>query len=233
MRLSDHHADIDGYVAGDLDPEAARLVEEHLARCHPCNEEVRSLREVQRLLATVPVEAVLEGPPEDADLLLQRTLRRVRAEESGASGRRTRWAAAVVGTVAAAALCIGVVVGWSMADSRADAPGAASVGTDGPGTRFASATDPSTGARISVRVVPAAGWVRVNAAVGGIPAGQTCHLIVVGRDGDREMAGGWRVSRMAAAQGTTLSGAAPMDPAAVSKVIVESTSGRQLVSTSV
>jgi hypothetical protein len=239
MRLSGNHADIDGYLVGDLDPQAARIVEEHLARCPSCSEEVRSLREVQRLLATVPVEAVLEGPPEGADLLLQRTLRQVRSEGAGpppASSRRTRWAVALVGAVAAASLCIGVVVGWSVADERQGAPGmpgVTSAGTDRPGMRFASATDPTTGARISVRLVPAVGWVRLDAAVSGIPAGQACHLIVVGRDGHREMAGGWMVSPKAAAQGVTVNGAALMDPATVSKVVVESTSGRQFVSTSV
>lgn len=43
-------------------------------------------------------------------------------------------------------------------------------------------------------VVPAVGWVRVNAAVTGIPAGQQCRLIVLGRDGSRQLAGSWLVS---------------------------------------
>jgi len=127
MRLSDNHADIDGYVIGELDPEKVRVVEEHLARCPGCREEVRSLREVQRLLASVPMEAMLDGPPDDADLLLQRTLREVRSEESGTTGRRTKWAAAAV--VAVAVLCVGVLVGWTTADSQqvaSAAPGAPS-----------------------------------------------------------------------------------------------------------
>jgi anti-sigma-K factor RskA len=236
MRLSDDHADIDGYVIGELDPEKVRVVEEHLARCPGCREEVRSLREVQRLLASVPLEAVLDGPPEDADLLLQRTLREVRSEESGTTGRRTRWAAAAAAVVVAAALCVGVLVGWTMADPPqvvSAAPGATSPAPMRPGTRFVTAQDPGTGARLTVRLVPAAGWVRLNAAVSGIPAGQACHLVVIGRNGDRETAGGWLVSARAATRGVTLDGAALMDPAKVAMVVVETTNGSPLVSADV
>ncbi|GAA3080830.1 zf-HC2 domain-containing protein [Pseudonocardia yunnanensis] len=236
MRLSDNHADIDGYVIGELDPEKARVVEEHLARCPGCREEVRSLREVQRLLASVPMEAVLDGPPDDADLLLQRTLREVRSEESGTTSRRTKWASAAAAVVAAAALCIGVLVGWNTADSpqmASAAPGAPSPAPMRPGTRFITAQDPGTGARLTVRLVPAPGWVRLNAAVSGIPAGQACHLVVIGRNGDRETAGGWLVSARAATMGVTLDGAALMDPAKVSMVVVESTNGSPLVSADV
>jgi anti-sigma-K factor RskA len=236
MRLSDNHADIDGYVIGELDPEKARAVEEHLARCLGCREEVRSLREVQRLLASVPMEAMLDGPPDDADLLLQRTLREVRSEESGTTGRRTKWAAAAAAVVAVAALCVGVLVGWTTADSQqmaVAAPGVPSQTPMRPGTRFITAQDPGTGARLTVRLVPAPGWVRLNAAVSGIPAGQACHLVVIGRNGDRETAGGWLVSARAATRGVTLDGAALMDPAKVSMVVVETTNGSPLVAADV
>jgi hypothetical protein len=236
MRLSDNHVDIDGYVIGELDPEKVRVVEEHLARCPGCREEVRSLREVQRLLASVPMEAMLDGPPDDADLLLQRTLREVRIEESGTTGRRTKWAAAAAAAVAVAALCVGVLVGRTTADSQQMAsagPAVPSATPMRPGTRFITAQDPGTGARLTVRLVPAPGWVRLNAAVSGIPAGQACHLIVIGRNGDRETAGGWLVSARGATMGVTLDGAALMDPAKVSMVVVESTNGSPLVSADV
>lgn len=234
MRLSGNHTDIDGYVIGELEPKEARVVEEHLARCPGCREEVRSLREVQRLLASVPVEAMLEGPPDDADLLLQRTLREVRGEEPDTTGRRRKWAAAAA-VVAVAALCVGVLVGWTMADPAPvvyAAPGASPAPMK-PGTRFVTAEDPGTGARLTVRLVPAPGWVRLNAAVSGIPAGQACHLVVIGRNGTREMAGGWLVSRRAATSGVTLDGAALMDPATVSMVVVETANGSALVSVAV
>src|SRR6185369_5173118 len=95
---------------------------------------------------------------------------------------------------AVAALCVGMLVGWSTADSEqlaSAAPGAPAPAPMRPGTRFVTAQDPGTGARLTVRLVPASGWVRLNAAVSGIPAGQACHLVVIGQNGDRETAGGW------------------------------------------
>jgi predicted anti-sigma-YlaC factor YlaD len=238
MRTSDEHVDIDGYIVGDLDADRARAVEAHLDECPECREEVHTLRELQEFLVTVPPEALLDGPPDDADLLLQRTLRQVRTERSGTSGRRTRWAAAASAVVAAAAVCVGVIVGRATVDAQQVIPAPpasppAAGATEVPGTRFASAVNPSTGARLTVRVVPAAGWVRINAAVTGIPAGQRCYLVVVGRDGHREMAGSWLVSEAIAHQGVNLNGSALVDPAQVASVVVENASGQQFVTANV
>jgi hypothetical protein len=70
-----------------------------------------------------------------------------------------------------------------------------------PDARFASALDPQAGARLTVRVVPAAGWIRVNAAVTGIPDGEPCRLVVVGREGRREVPGGRLVTEEGATGG--------------------------------
>jgi hypothetical protein len=78
-------------------------------------------------------------------------------------------------------------------------------------------------------VVPAAGWVRVNATVGGIPAGERCRLEVVDRHGTAVLAGSWLVSGAGAADGTTLNGSALVDPAQVAAVRVVNTAGKQYV----
>jgi hypothetical protein len=82
---------------------------------------------------------------------------------------------------------------------------------------------------LTVAVVPAAGWVKISAAVTGIPEGQRCRLMVVSRDGSRMQAGGWLVSAKGAAEGTTLEGSALIDPANVAAVVVENTGGQQFV----
>jgi hypothetical protein len=78
---------------------------------------------------------------------------------------------------------------------------------------------------MSVALTPAAGWVRVHARVGGVPAGEQCRLYVVGRDGSRREAGSWLV----AGGETTLDGTALLDPADVTAVQVETFAGRPLV----
>jgi RNA polymerase sigma-70 factor (ECF subfamily) len=77
---------------------------------------------------------------------------------------------------------------------------------------------------MSVVVQPAAGWVRVRAAIDGVPAGEQCRLYVVARDGSREQAGSW-----VSAGATVLDGAALIAPADVDSVQVETYAGLVLV----
>jgi hypothetical protein len=232
------HADIAGYLMETLTADEKRQVDEHLAGCAECRGEVESLREWTTALSAVPEEMLLDGPPEDADLLLQRTLRQVRDENSGRRHRRTALVMAMAAAVVAVALAGGVVVGRGTAPEPLAQPTVAPTApattlSTPPGTRTAEATDPGTGARISVAVMPAAGWVRVTATVAGIPAGQRCRLEVVGRDGAAVLAGSWLVSPEGAAKGTTLNGSALIDPGQVASVRVVNEAGRQYAGVSV
>ncbi|GAB2568765.1 anti-sigma factor family protein [Kribbella endophytica] len=235
---TENHADIDGYVDGELDTAGAEQVEQHLAGCESCREEVNALRELQSFLQEVPAEALLDGPPDDADLLLQRTLRQVRKESAAAGSSRGRVAAvaSIAAVAAVAAVVGGVLIGRNSVDDQPIAgpePTPTASATAVPGTRFASSVDARTGARLTVRVEPAAGFVRVNVAVTGLPANEPCRLVVVGKDGHRETAGSWLVSEKGAANGTTLDGTALIDPDDVAAVLIENTAGQQFVRTAV
>jgi hypothetical protein len=99
-----------------------------------------------------------------------------------------------------------------------------------PGTRTGRATDAGTDASMNATVIPAAGWVRVNATVSGIPAGQNCRLVVVGRnDPAGQVAGGWIVSPAGEKAGTTLQGSAAIPPGDVVAVKVVNTAGQVFV----
>jgi hypothetical protein len=223
------HADIAGYLMETLTADEKRQVDEHLAGCAECRGEVESLREWTTALSAVPEEMLLDGPPADADLLLQRTLRQVRDENSGRRHRRTALVMAMAAAVVAVALAGGVVVGRGTAPQPLAQPTSApaTAASTPPGTRTASATDPGTGARISVAVLPAAGWVRVTATVAGIPPGERCRLEVVARDGTAVLAGSWLVSPEGAANGTTLNGSALIDPGQVASVRVVNEAGQE------
>ncbi|MEV6282804.1 zf-HC2 domain-containing protein [Kribbella sp. NPDC051770] len=235
--MGTEHADIDGYVDGELDTAGAEQVEQHLAGCESCREEVSALRELQSFLQEVPAEALLDGPPDDADLLLHRTLRQVRKESAAAGGGTGRGTVAAIAAVAAvAAVFGGVVIGRNTGDEQPVAgpePTPTASSTAVPGTKFASSVDPQTGARLTARVEPASGFVRVNVAVTGLPANEPCRLVVIGKDGRREIAGSWMVSEKGAANGTTLDGNALIDPADVTAVVIENTSGKQFVKTQI
>jgi hypothetical protein len=229
------HADISGYLLQTLSPAEREQADEHLAGCAECRGEVDSLREWTAALEAVPEAMLLDGPPEDADLLLQRTLRQVRKETAGQRHRRSALVGAAAAVVLAAALAGGVALGRGTADSTplARPTAAPSAPATPSGTRVAAATDARTGARISVAVLPAAGWVRVTATVAGIPAGERCRLEVVGRDGTAVLAGSWLVSAEGSANGTTLNGSALIEPGQVAAVRVVNTAGRVFTSVDV
>jgi anti-sigma factor RsiW len=228
LNAAGDHVDIAGYLMDTLTAEQKQLVDQHLTSCDECRAEIESLQEWTMALEAVPEAMLLDGPPDDADLLLQRTLRRIRQESDGSRRRRTAMVTSAAAAVAALAIAGGVLVGRTTAPDQPLAQPTAtpqSAATAPPGTKFASATDSGTGARISVAVMPAAGWVRINAAVAGIPAGERCRLEVVGKDGTAILAGGWVVSSQGEATGTTLDGSALIDPSQVASVRVVNLEG--------
>ncbi|MFI9010749.1 anti-sigma factor family protein [Actinosynnema sp. NPDC053489] len=226
---ADHDPQLLGaYVLGVLDEHEAAAVREHLASCPGCRAEVAGLRAVEEAMGDVPPEALLDGPPEGGDLLLQRTLRQVRSERAGRARRRR----VGVGLVAAAAAA--VVLGGGFAVGRGTAPDVAvqqPVNPPAPpaGTKLGSATDPRTGARMTVQVRPAAGWVRVNASVAGVARDERCRLVVVAKDGSRQEAGSWLVSAVGERDGTNLDGSALVAPEDVVAVEVRNFADEPIV----
>jgi anti-sigma factor RsiW len=213
--------EIGAHVLGLLDAEQSAAVEQHLAVCAECRREWEELHEMVDLLDDVPPEAFLDGPPDGGDLLLQRTLRQVRAE-SGASRRRRRFVLTGTAAVAlAAVLAGGVAIGRTtapppVAGTTAPAPGA---------TVLAGGGDP--GITMNATITPAAGWVRLRATVAGVPPGQRCRLVVVAADGRREVAGSWLVPPTGWRDGITLDGSALVAPDQVAAVVVENDAGHQ------
>lgn len=230
--------DLGPYVLGALDAEEMRLVEEHLSGCEECRDELAQLTLVEASLGEVPAEFFLDGPAPDGDLMVQRAIRQVR-DERHASGTRRR---VVLGAAAAAVVGAmfggGVLTGRESADvvvaPPVDAPTPPpSTGEPVPGTKRAEYADPATGAAMGVRVIPAAGWVKLDATVTGIAAGERCRVIVVGADGQEEVAGSWLVSEKGEAEGTALSGFAIVPPEDVTAVRVENLDGEEFVSVAV
>jgi anti-sigma factor RsiW len=227
------HVDMAGYLMEMLTPEEKQRADEHLAGCAECRAEIESLQEWSSALREIPDEMLLDGPPEDADLLLQRTLRQVRQESSGGRLRRI----AVLTTAAAAV--VAVAIGGGVILGRGTAPSGPPVAQGSPsasvpaGTQVVAAVDPATGARINATITPAMGWIRLSATVGGIPTGEKCRLEVVGKNGEPVLAGSWLVSPSGEANGTTLNGSALIDSTEVAAIRVVNTDGKQFVSVNV
>ncbi|MCX4695108.1 zf-HC2 domain-containing protein [Streptomyces sp. NBC_01408] len=238
MNRQRHEEELLGpYVLGVLDDEETRRVEEHMRGCVQCREEVAALREMELALGEVPEEAFLDGPPQGGDLLLQRTLRQMRGERAGAQRRRLGLAGLAAAASMAAVFWAGAQLGGGDPEARAlppqPSPSASAAPSAPPaGTKVASATDRGTGARMTVQMMPATQWVRVNAAVTGIPPGERCRLVVVAKDGTRTTAGGWVVGSQenGEGKGASLDGSAAVDPSNVKAILVENEAGRAFVS---
>ncbi|AQT70995.1 MULTISPECIES: anti-sigma factor [Streptomyces] len=238
MNRQRHEEELLGpYVLGVLDDEEVRRVEGHMSGCVQCREEVAALREMEAALGEVPEEAFLDGPPQGGDLLLQRTLRQMRGERAGAARRRAGLTGLAVAASLAAVFWAGTQLGTGGPDPVAlpqpPSPTAPADPSPPPkGTTLHSATDAGTGARMTVQMTPATKWVRLRAAVTGVPPGERCRLIVVSKDGKRTTAGSWVVGSQenGEAKGAGLDGSAAVDRADVKAVLVENEAGRTFVS---
>jgi hypothetical protein len=232
--VDQNHTQLGAYALGALDPaEAAEFEQRHLATCAQCRFDLNELMALRESLDEVPPEAFLDGPPEGGDMLLQRTLRQVRAEEPAVTVKqRPRRGLALAGAAVLVVVALGggVVVGRQTAGGGGNIAIPGGTATPQPGTKEARATDPNTGVQLAASVAPFSGWVDVKVSVKGIPAGEQCVLQVVGKNGQVVGAGSWKVSPKWESEGFTLEGAALMAPDDVQSIDIATTDGRKLVS---
>jgi len=113
--------------------------------------------------------------------------------------------------------------------SRATAPDPVIVAAPAPAAGVTMHGDGVPGVSMAVVVSPAAGWVRVAANVKGIPAGQRCRVVVLARDGRREVAASWLTSAKGERDGTQVDGAAIVAPDDVVGMAVENEAGKEFV----
>jgi hypothetical protein len=235
--MSEHdHSQLGAYALGGLEPDEVREVDEHLAGCASARAELGELEEMKAFLGEVPPEAFLDGPPADGDLLLQRTLREVRATAvepvtapsvTARSTRRSRWwlvAAAVL--VIAGAVGGGVVIGRQTVDQTV-------ADTTPAGSKEVTATDPSTGVTMATTVQPRTGWSWVIVDVSGLKAGDECEMLVTDKSGKTYVAGSWVVSEKAARDGSRFGGGVLATVDQVRSVEIRTVQGQHVVTTPV
>ena len=206
--IAEHDAELlSGYAMGGLEDDEARSVEEHLAGCERCRAELDELMRLRGLLDLVPGDAFGDPPRRRAGLVR-------------------------LGIGAAAVVLLGLVAGGGVLIGRAVAGPAAPATVAPAGSAVASGTGPG-GVRLTVAVIPAAGWVRLNVSAAGIRAGERCRLFVVSRAGERTLAASWLVPPEAERNGVILDGSALVAPADVAEVEIQDGTGRTLVSAQV
>jgi predicted anti-sigma-YlaC factor YlaD len=209
------------YVVGAIEPAERALVDEHLAGCASCRDELAGLAGLPAMLGRVPGADVarLAGdmtalPPvaEPSPELLDSLLRRV------STSRRTRMWRGLVAVAAAAVIAAGAATGIM----HVTGPGAPPVAVD-------VATGANAPAHIAavVKYFATASGTSMRVQVAGIKLGTFCHFWVITSNG-RSSAGSWTVSSLSYGTGAWYPGASSVAPGSV-KAFQITADGRALV----
>ena len=174
------------YVVGAIDPAERALVEEHLAECQSCRDELAGLAGLPAMLSRVPAADVerlsLLSLPEamhPPDELLNSLTRKVSAKRKS---RMWRSAAAV----AAAAV---IAAGGAATVSQLTASSGAVAQQE-----WAKAASPSGRIAAVVDYAPVRWGTAMRVQVTGVKPGTVCQFWVVGKNGTSVYAGAWTVA---------------------------------------
>jgi predicted anti-sigma-YlaC factor YlaD len=207
------------YVLGAIGPAERAWVDEHLAACLSCREELAALAGLPGLLKRVPPDLALraltdapgDSPPgPDVGRLIGRV---------SVMRRRRRLAAA------AAALLIGIAAAaglHALQGRPASTTTAVAHWTD-----IDTGASATTGARATVRYAAERWGTELEVRVTGIPAGTRCQLRVVSAQGKSVAAGGWVIA--AASRYTWYPASVPWPAASLEDFVI--TSGGQTLVT--
>lgn len=213
------------YIVGAIDPAERAEVDNHLSACAACRDELASLAGLPALLGKVTQDAD-EQRPERPDVhpgLLDRVLTRVAAERR--RSRRLRVAAAAAGVIVVAGLTGGL--GASLAGGPGNPVSRPAVSAPpSPSPAVFSATDPGSGVSATVALRPKDWGASLTTRVTDVPRGISCHLVVIGPGGARDVAGSWQVTYQGSA---SVTGSTAMVPSAIERFQIVTEEGRTLV----
>jgi hypothetical protein len=203
MDCSEARLSLGVYVLGAIDPAERALVDNHLAHCRECRDELAGLAGLPALLARVSTEEAIalatsdprpaweEEGLEPPDKLVATVL-----DLTAARRRRRRWRESVIGVAAALVIAAGVFAGLRVSSSPTPAPPSAAEALPylgPPSGGWQLATGQSHGMDATVKYVQMAWGTLLTAKVSGIPQGTTCQIWVVTAGKDRILAGSWTV----------------------------------------
>jgi hypothetical protein len=183
------------YVVGAIDPAERSVVDNHLASCPDCREELAGLAGLPALLGRVPfaeaeqitrfdserAEAGERPDPEPAQADVLTPLLAKAAHRRRVSRWRSLASVAAVAVIAAGA-AIGAI-------RLANPPSAGSAALHWESVQTQSAVN-----HMAVKYAGESWGIRLDVKVSGIRAGTTCQFWVIGKDGQRWPAGSWTVT---------------------------------------
>jgi anti-sigma factor RsiW len=175
------------YVLGAIEPAERAEVDEHLATCPECREELASLAGLPAMLRKVPVAeaerlASADYEPDPGEVPSEAMLRSL-VGRTAQVRRIHRWR----GLAAAAAVAI-VALGGGAAVTRALEPAAPAPAIHG--WHMAGGTS-AAGVHLTVKYRQAPWGTAMEVHVTGLKPGSVCQFLVTDRSGTSWPAGGW------------------------------------------
>ncbi len=207
------------YAVGALEAAERDQIEDHLAQCAGCREELSALVQLTPVLGKLSLEEAAAARPPLPDgsrgSLVERTLAELARRRRAA---RRRWQVAMAGGVAAVA-ALGVAVAVLVATRPATAPAVVAAA-------HLSGSDAGTGVSASAQLYVESWGTWIHLDVSGVAPGDQCELVAVGRDGSEQVAGTWRVGYTG---GVDLNGSTGIGAGQIASLKVVTTSGSDLV----
>ena len=218
------------YVVGAIDPADRAMVDQHLAGCPECREELAGLAGLPALLGRVPFDEAAQianfaertnpGVHPDPEPAHSETLTPLLAKVAQRR-RASRWR-----NLAAAAAVVLVATGSAAGAAQLAQAPAVSTTPAAAHWDSAHATTPGTNVTADVRYRGRPWGTELVARVSGIKPGTTCQFWVIGAHGQRWLAGSWTVASAWADESYTETVAAPASAVHAFQV---TTAGRTLV----
>jgi len=206
-------AELGVYVLGAIGPAERARVDEHLADCPRCRDELVALAGLPGLLRRVPADVAVLALT-DADAPPGPNVDRLISRVSAIRHRRRL-------TAVAAALLIGVA-GATGVHVLQGQPAGTPRWTD-----IDTGVSAATGARATVRYAAERWGTELEARVTGVPAGTRCELRVIDDQGQGVAAGGWVITT--GSQSTWYPASVPLPAAGLSSFVI--TSGTRVLVT--
>ena len=209
--------DLGAYVLGALTPDEREVIDAHLNSCPECTDELDELTRLPVLLDLLPVEEVVAmgtGAARPSADLVDRVVAVAVAERR--SQRRRRWLASVAAAVVLIAGSSAAAVDLSSGGSSPHQTGV-----------VLDATNKTTGTWARIDVASKQWGASLDLTLTGVPAGEHCRLVAVGRDGSSEVAGSWEVTYAGRA---TVTGATSLQLASTASYDIVTFDGKKLLS---
>jgi len=173
------------YVLGAIDPAERAQVDEHLATCPECREELASLAGLPAMLRKVPIveaERLAAADSEGTEVPSEEMLRSLVGRTVNVR-RIHRWR-----TVAAAAAVaiMALAGGAAVTNALQSSPGHPAVAW-----HMASATGPVPGARLTVKYRHQPWGTQMEINIKGLRPGSVCNLQVTDKSGTTMPVGSW------------------------------------------